>query len=119
MKKILFGALILICSTVQAEGVYDGIWQSEGIGYFSVHEKQGTIIVARLSGEGQLWEAYSGTISGNTSTIKTLVSDVEAVLNVTWTSETTFSATQVSCVELMSGSCFLPDGFTFTGHKIW
>ena len=119
MKKILFVVLILICSTVQAEGVYDGIWQSEGIGYFSVHEKEGTIIAIRLEDNTVGWEAFSGELSGNTTRIKTLIGDIQAVLNVTFTPETTFSATQESCVPPLGDTCLLPDGFTFNGNKVW
>jgi len=119
MKKILFGVLVLICSAVEAEGVYDGIWQSEGIGYFSVHEKEGIIIAIRLENNTAGWEAFSGKLSGNTTRIETLISDVHAVLNVTFTSETTFSAIQESCVAPLGGTCLLPDGFTFNGNKVW
>ena len=117
MKFFIFGLLTLICSNVNAEWEHDGIWYSENIGYFSIKENDGNAVVIRLDEKRTEWEAFLGKISGNTLKIETIASDTQAIINVTFTSEDSFSATQESCSPLVD--CSLPDGFSFQGKKVW
>jgi hypothetical protein len=119
MKAIALGVLLFFASTAMAdEAEYDGIWYSSHIGYVSVHERHGNIIIIRLSDGMGLWEAFIGPRNGQNFRVETIRSpSAHSVLNVIMTTENTFSATQESCQP--SFSCLLPDGFTFTGTKVW
>lgn len=122
MKKIVCAVLLFFASSVMAdEGKFDGIRYSDVIGYISVHERNGIMIVIRLSESMRLWEAHMGPRNGNTFRIETIKSPgAITVTNITMTSDITFSATQESCrVTDFIYSCLLPDGYTFTGTKIW
>lgn len=119
LKKLIFAILCLFSSSVIAgNGPYDGIWHADFVGFFSVHERSGTIIVARLSEGGGLWEAYIGQRNGAAFRLETIQSPVaHAVIDVTMTSDTTFTAVQESCRP--TSSCLLPDGAVFNGTKVW
>lgn len=117
MNKIVIIALLAISMPAMSAGKYDGIWDSKELGYISLHENNGQIIVVRLEKDLGFWEASSGTLIGNTVRLNTIVSDVTSVIDVTLTSDTTYTATQVSCRPI--SNCQLPDGYTFTGSKIF
>ncbi len=120
MKIIWLIVLLSVCSVTNAEGGYDGIWDAGPVGYLSIHEKNGTLIVIRLS-DNYYWEAYSGELNKNQSFLmQTLVAEVQVVFNATFTSANHFSATLQSCRPLSpSVRCLFPDGFSFQGIRVW
>ncbi len=119
MKKIIFVLSFLFSFSVMAtDGPYDGIWHSEVAGYFSVQENNGTIVVIHLSANMGLWEAHMGQRSGTTFRVETIMTPgAHSVINVTMTSDTTFSAVQESCHP--TDLCLMPNGTVFNGTKIW
>ena len=121
MKKLIYAVLLLVSSSVMAEGPYDGIWSSDA-GFFSAHENDGTVVVVRLLSDRSEWEALVGQREGDNLRLETIsgLSGVSAVINVTFTSDTSFNARQESCHSVEEGSfCALPNGVTFSGNKIW
>jgi hypothetical protein len=119
MKKIIFAVSCLFSSlAIAAGGPYDGIWYSEMAGYISVHENNGTIVVIRLSEDMSLWDAHIGPRNGATFRVETIMTQsAHSVINVTMTSDTTFSAIQESCYPRIW--CLMPDGAGFSGTKVW
>lgn len=121
LLAMVFGAMP---ASAQAAGPYDGIWaatyQGSPIGYFSAHESTGTLVVALLPAERSYWEAFIGQRNDNAASLTTIVGDASAAISVTFTSATTFTATQISCVPKQSGArCLFPDGAVFQGNKIF
>ena len=127
MKKFSVSLLIglgLFVTEAQAIGPYDGIWEAtyngSPVGYYATHEKDGLVIAVSLARGNSSWEAFSGPRSGNTLSLSTLVSGVNFQGTVTFTSDSTFTARQVSCVPVVVGvSCSLPNGAILQGVKIW
>ena len=118
VKKVIVAMMFFVSSLAIAAGPYDGIWFAQGVGYFSVHENNGTMVLVRMADDSyRWWEASVGTRNGNQIRFETLISDVVGVTNVTMTSDTTFSATQESCSP--ASECLFPDGATFTGIKVF
>lgn len=94
MKKLIL-TLITYCFVfpAYATGPYDGIWQSPDHDlYMTIHEKDGVLILVALSQSGQtyLWNASSGVRTDNKAELKTVVGNIEAVVDLTMTSDTTF-----------------------------
>jgi len=116
MKKYILAMLLLNSSLVMADGPYDGIWSSQA-GYFALHENAGTIIAVRLLSDQSTWEAFIAPRDGNSFTLESLISDVSIVIDITMTSDTTFSAIQVSCAPTYL--CDFPSGTRFSGNKVW
>ncbi len=127
MKKraaVLLIGLGMVVPDANAAGPYDGIWQVTQAGalvaYYSAHENGGTVIAAALPYDNSYWEAFMGQRSGATATLTTVVSGVTATMSVTFTSDTTLTARQVSCVANRAGwQCLFPNGTTFQGTKIF
>lgn len=122
MKKIMsFITVVLFFMTVSsvfAEGEYDGIWSSPA-GFISIQEKNGTLIVLNLMSD-MSWEAYQGQLNGNTTTTTTLLSPVNLVNDVVFTSTTSATVTQRTCSPLWQGYyCLLADGTTYQIQKLW
>ncbi len=117
MKIAIAAVMFFISLPAISAGPYDGIWNAQNLGYISVHENNGQIIIIRLQKDLGYWEALMGPRNGNTIRLESIVSSVNVVLNVTMTSDTTFTATQESCTP--DTTCILPDGFSFTGLKIF
>lgn len=127
MKTFAISLLIglgLLTAEAKAAGPYDGIWAVSyfglPVGYYSAHERDGTLIAVQLPDGNASWEAYWGPRNGNTVNMSTLVSGVNAQLTVTFTSDITFNATQISCVPVVAGwHCLYPNGATVQGYKVW
>ncbi len=127
MKKFAVSLLIglgLFTAGAQAAGPYDGIWVISYFGlpagYYSLHEKDGTLIAVSLPDNNSSWSAYMGPRNGNTVNMSTLVSGVNGQATVTFTSDSTLNATQVFCVPRLPGwYCLLPNGATVQGTKVW
>ena len=127
MKKLAAVLLIglgIVTTDARSAGPYDGIWVAtyDGslVAYYSAHENAGTVVAASLPYDNSYWEAFMGQRSGNTATLTTVVSGVTATMSVTFTSDTTFTARQVSCVARLAGwHCLFPNGTTFQGTKIF
>lgn len=125
MKKAILVFVFFVTMTGQASaaGVYDGIWSfyyhGVAIGYASVHQSGDQIIAISLDND-LTWEASAGTLVGNTIAVETIVSNVSAVLDVVFTSSTTLTMTQRSCVPIYAGYyCTFPNGAFVTGQKIF
>lgn len=129
MKKIICTLLLLISSSAIAGGPYDGIWESEGdLGFFSLHERNGKVIITRMdninynNGRDFKWEAYYGRREGNRIHLDTIPLDfvfVRSFITVTMTSDSTFEAVMDSCTSASGYYCLVPDGYSFSGRKVW
>lgn len=126
MRKFAVSVMIvfgLFTADAQAAGPYDGIWAMTytgvAFGYFTVQENNGTIVAVFLPGDFSAWEAVVGPRNGNTVDVSTIVSGVSVRITGTFTSLTTFTGTQVSCVPSAAWNCTLPNGANFQGTKIW
>ena len=125
MKLKILGVLVIagiigLSGIAQAEGQYDGIWSTNfPVGDLIIIEKNGQLLVVLLA-DDMHWETYSGTLIRNSATLITMVSAVEAVFDITFTSPSTASITQVSCRPVWPGYvCLLPVGITFQATKKW
>jgi len=92
MKKFAVSLLIglgLLTAEAQAAGPYDGIWVVTYFGlpagYYSAHEKDGTLIAVGLPDDSSSWEALMGPRNGNAVDMSTLVGGVNAQVTVTFT----------------------------------
>jgi hypothetical protein len=126
MKPLITAVSLALLSTTEAKaaGPYDGIWYliygGQFVGYYSVHERDGTAVAVGLEGNNNTWEAYIGVRTGSSVTMSTIVGGVALQSVVTFTSDTTLTARQLSCVPTLPGwQCLLPNGATAQGHKIW
>ena len=115
MKKLLFAVLLTLSFNTFAEN-YTGIWQAGGLGYVSWHEKGDMVFFIWLNPYDQEWDVYSAIREGNKATAKTYMSSVDAEIEITFLSDTSFSAVQTFC---HGDGCLLPDGMKFGGNKIW
>ena len=115
MKKLLC-AVLLTLSFNAFSGEYDGIWQSGALRYVSVYERNDILILIWLNPYNQQWDVYSAIREGKTATARTFMSPVEAEIEITFLSDTSFSAVQNFC---HGEECLLPDGMQFSGNKIW
>jgi hypothetical protein len=113
--------LALFSPHTKAVGPFDGIWtiifQNTLIGYMTAHENHETLIVGVL-GTDLTWNALQGPRTGTNFTVSSIAVGISAQYSGTFTSDTTFEATQLSCVAL-TDVCLLPDGATIRGDKIW
>ena len=101
------------------DGIYTAVFQNTLIGYVTIHENNGSLVVAVL--ETQLtWNAFSGLRSGSNFSVTSIsgAGAIAAQYSGTFTSGTTYRATQISCVPL-SENCALPNGAIITGDKIF
>lgn len=115
-----FAFVLLFAGASHAAGPYDGIWHSEDYGYLTVHENNGDVVIAQLDTDTEGWSALTGQRSENMLHVETAIGRVKSVIDVVITSETTFSATQVSCEPILAGSsCGTPNGHIFSGTKVW
>lgn len=127
MKKFAVPILVglgLFTTQAHATGPYDGIWTASYlgtfVGYYSVHENNGTLVAISAKGDNTLWEAYAGQRIGNTASLSTIVSGVNASLTVQFLSDSAFVATQLSCVPtLATWQCPFPNGAIIQGSRIW
>ncbi len=121
--------LFLIASCVaNAAGPYDGIWsldEASELGYFVASENNGKIIIAGLSSPDsdgvREWGAVWGDRVNNKVRLTRLIDDnIDLVIDVTFTSDTTFTFKQISCTPLkVDYECRLPNGAMLNGSKIW
>ena len=121
MKTVIIILAFIVSNSVFADGQYDGIWYSNDMGYFSVHENKGTVVIVSLSPHNNMAGTIQGTRNGNTIRAKSIESAdlVKEVTKIIMTSDTTFTAIQESCERIYHEHyCMHPDGFTFYGHKI-
>lgn len=117
MKKVMVTMLFILSSPVMAGGPYDGVWNTQALGFISLHENNGQVIAIRLEKDLGFWEAGMGPRNGTAIRLESIVSNVTSAYNVTMTSDTTFTAVLESCTPV--SECLLPDGYTFTGIKIF
>ncbi|MDO9425009.1 MAG: hypothetical protein Q7T40_12575 [Methylobacter sp.] len=117
---------LLLCSTAlaatkaQAVSIYDGIYSTNpNIGYVYFREQQGQMIaVLNQTFGAPYWSAGQGALNGASVSLTTIIGYTRGVNDVVFTSDSTFQATQTSCVP--NGLlCAFPNGTTFTGTKIW
>jgi hypothetical protein len=112
----------LSASHSKAAGPFDGIWavafQGSQIGYLTLQENSG-VLVAVLLETDLTWNAFSGPRSGSHFAVSSLAGagSISGQYSGTFTSGTTFQATQLSCVPAFA--CLLPNGAVVTGNKIW
>ena len=120
-SSIFFILFSFLTFNVYAEGVFDGIYNTNpNIGYAYLKENIGSVIVVlnQTIQDDLQWNAASGNLIGNAVRLYSLIGYNTTVTDVTFTSNTTFTATQVSCVA-GKRTCLFPNGTTFTGNKIW
>lgn len=126
MKKLLLCILISISSivftsTARAEGIYDGIYSTNpDFGYVTFREQQGTMLaIMNQTLPDLLWSAATGSLNGSSVRVSTIIGDTDVTIDVTFTSPSTFQATQVSCTANPGYRCLFPNGSMFTGKKVW
>jgi hypothetical protein len=122
---IACAALVFAFTTphAKAAGLYDGIWTviyaNTLIGYLTIHENNGTILVGALESD-YTWSALMGQRSGINFDVSSIAGGVAAHYVGAFPSSTTYHATQVSCVPVSPGyGCLLPNGANVSGYKIW
>jgi len=123
MKNAAIVALLTILSGEVAAQDLSGVWYTSTGNYVSAHQKGSTVIFAALGVQadtGGLWEAFSGTLSGNTLVANTVYGYANATLTITLTSATTLKSVQTSCTPIVAGFvCAYPNGHTITAVKIF
>lgn len=124
MKKIIIAMIgfLLMANEASAAGIYDGIYQlNPNIGYVTILEQNGIMIgIINETYGGYSWGAASGVLNGTSVQVSTIIGNLNEIINVNFTSATTFTATIVSCSPKTSGYyCLFKAGQTLTGTKIW
>ena len=123
--KSLVLALFVISGNAIAAGPYDGVWTVSYYGseaaYASIHERDGTLLIALLDASTSYeWEALMGTRSNTTATINTLVSDVFATFSVSFSTTTTGTVTQLTCFpKSLDTYCAFPNGAVLNINKLF
>ena len=124
MKKLVMVVLLLVSFPIAAAGVYAGIWAAQyknvDIGYLSIHENNGQMVLIVLQEEQLTWGASSGTRNGNRASLKTVVGNLQASTDTVFTSPVTLEITQTSCFSIKPGViCTLQNGEMITATKIF
>ena len=126
MKKIVMVVLLVVNFPTAAAGIYDGIWaakyQNVNIGYLSIHENNGQIVLVVLQGEllTRGWGASLGTRNDNRVSLQTVLGVLNATTETVFTSPTTLEIMQTSCFSTTPGViCALQNGEIITATKIF
>ncbi|SEQ22493.1 hypothetical protein SAMN05421510_102925 [Nitrosomonas ureae] len=111
-------------SCAYASGPYDGIWETSPYGYAIISERDGILIAVNIYHEayGGDWEAFQGERIGNSTRASALVAKGNLILDLTMTSDTTFTLTQVDCIpkDVNDTYCVVPNGtILMLGNKVW
>jgi len=88
------------------------------LGYVSIHEKNGNMVAATLDTD-LMWNALQGYRVSAGFDISSIIGGASARFAGTFTSATSYRATQLLCFPNPGYVCLLPDGATVTGSKIW
>jgi len=122
--KLLKLTVVFICFAVlateaKAVSVYDGIYNTTpNIGFVIFREQYGTMVaVLNQTYPGLIWEAARGPLIGNTVNVFSIIGPNHSEYEITFTSASAYTATQIFCTPVQN--CLYPDGTTFTGNKIW
>lgn len=104
-----------------AGGPFDGIWSitynGTHISWFSINENNGNLIVFGVQGDN-VWDGFFGARTGDTANLNTTIGTVSATMMITFTSPTTLTVTQKSCIA-KTAECAFPNGTVYQGTKIW
>lgn len=124
LKKLLLTLVLLGSSYTYGAGPYDGIWETTPYGYTIISERDGILIAVNIYNEeyGGDWEAFQGQRIGNSTRASALVAKGNLILDLTMTSDTTFTLTQVDCIPKDSNDtyCTVPNGtIIMLGNKVW
>lgn len=126
VSKVNKAALVIVGSIAfavegQAESIYDGIYQLDpNFGYVTLREQNGSMVaVINQTLPDLRWGAATGALNGSSVRLSTVIGTVNTTVDVTFTSPSTFQATQVSCTPDPGYYCIFQNGATFSGKKIW
>ena len=127
MKKFIAAMLFTVSANSFAAGPYDGIWLIDPYGYVTISEKDGVMIAVINFNDtySGYWMAFSGARVDNKVELQLLnvpdnYTGVDMTLNATITSDTTFTARQISCTPLSEwDKCILENDTVINGTKVW
>ncbi|MBY0483461.1 hypothetical protein [Nitrosomonas sp.] len=116
-------AISLLLSSMQsfAAGPYDGIWIVDPIGYATINENDGVMIVVVVYHEdyGDIWRAYQGVRTDNKARITNITGEGKLVHDIEIKTDMIAEITQVSCIPPPGYECLLPNGYKLTATKVW
>lgn len=122
LKSLVLASALTLPFGAYAEGQYDGIYATTpDVGFAMFRENQGSMVgVLNQTDILNTWLAGAGVLKGSSVRLSTVVGLVDQVIDVTFTSPTSFNAKMVSCKpKNRSVVCLFKDGSTFTGRKIF
>ena len=124
MKIIAIAILFIVNFPAAAAGIYDGIWKAQyqniDIGYISIHENNGQIVLIFNQEDNLSWGASVGTLIDDRATVESVIGTVKGSLDVVFTSSSTLESTQTSCSSVTPGvACALSNGAVITATKIF
>lgn len=121
IKKILLAMVLTLTSPMAiASGPYDGIWHTEGLGYFTLNENNKTVVLVSLPTDETPWEAATGIRDGDTIQMESIVSQVYTVFEIIFLSDTVFKVRIESCEPITPDyDCVVSEGLIFHSKKVF
>ncbi len=106
---------------------YDGIYSlSDGknvVAYVYFRSQQGQMIAIFSSEKSKLtprnWNASQGQLDGVSVQLSTVNGDSKSVIEINFTSTTSFLMTQTSCTHNLKSRCLFSNNIDLVGTKIW
>ena len=119
MREFIALACLLISGSVYADGVYDGIWQSEAGTYTTVNQNGSTIIMVGLNPASLTFGAAQGILQGNEVVTVTVLGNGQVTSKTVFFSPTSAESTLLSCKPAPGFECVAPEGAKMMIYKIF
>lgn len=124
MKKtlsliVLLSVVCFGCPTVEAAGLYDGIWLDELGSYSSVYQKGNTIVYVSFDKSGNWSQVFVGKLSGHVLMATNRDPAFTMEVQVTFNTLKTATSITLSCTGSCSGPIIVPIGTPISSRKIF
>jgi len=107
----------LAWAAAPCDGVWDVRYLGSNAGYVTTHENGGVLVAGFLPATQDSWDGLIATITGNQVMLTTLVSRVDASVEVVFTSADQATATVIDCTPI--AECDFPPGATMQLTRIF
>ncbi len=125
LRGLVFGMCAMFCGSAFSSGPYDGIYEAtindQPVGFASVHENNGQLIVAILQGN-HYWGGMIGQRQDNLANLVSIQGyyGVHLEFNVNFPDQGHFAATLTTCYPVVAGdSCLYSPGAIMSGTRIF